>query len=106
MAKAQGSEVIGIDPDPERVKFDDNFFTSINDAAITNVDAVIITAATDSNEPIEIATKISRNKSKIVVVGDIKLNISRNDFYYKELELVVSKSYGPGRYDKQYEVLG
>ena len=106
LAKAQGSEVIGIDPDPERVKFDDNFFTSINDAAITNVDAVIITAATDSNEPIEIATKISRNKSKIVVVGDIKLNISRNDFYYKELELVVSKSYGPGRYDKQYEVLG
>ena len=45
-------------------------------------------------------------KTKIVVIGDIPLNISRNDFYYKELELVVSKSYGPGRYDKQYEALG
>ena len=55
---------------------------------MTNVDSVIITAATSSNEPIEIATKIARNKAKIVVVGDIPLNISRNDFYYKELELV------------------
>ena len=73
---------------------------------LENVDSVIITAASSTNEPIEVATKIARNKAKIVVVGDIPLNISRNEFYYKELELVVSKSYGPGRYDKQYEVLG
>ena len=106
LAEAQGSEVTGIDPDPERSKNRDNFFTSANDIELRDVDTVIITAATSSNEPIELATKIARNKAKIVVVGDIPLNISRNDFYYKELELVVSKSYGPGRYDKQYEALG
>jgi predicted dehydrogenase len=106
LAEVQGSEVIGIDPDPERSKNKDNFFTSDDEVELRDVDTVIITAASSSNEPIELATKIARNKAKIVVVGDIPLNISRNDFYYKELELVVSKSYGPGRYDKQYEALG
>ena len=106
LAEAQGSEVIGIDPDEKRTEGNKNYFTSIDKASIQDVDSVIITAATSSNEPIEVATKIARNKAKIVVVGDIPLNISRNEFYYKELELVVSKSYGPGRYDKQYEVLG
>ena len=112
LAEAQGCEVIGVDPDEKRTLDRNNFYTSIDDAIndksinSENVDAVIITAASSSNEPIEVATRIARNKAKIVVVGDIPLNISRNDFYYKELELVVSKSYGPGRYDKQYEVLG
>ena len=106
LAEAQGAEVIGIDPDTKRTDMSENFYTSVEEGNMTNVDSVIITAATSSNEPIEVATKIARNKAKIVVVGDIPLNISRNDFYYKELELVVSKSYGPGRYDKQYEILG
>jgi len=106
LAEAQGSEVFGIDPDVTRRKENKNFFPSIDDLPVDEVDSIIITAASNSNEPIEAATKIARNKSKIVVVGDIPLNISRNEFYYKELELVVSKSYGPGRYDKQYEVLG
>ena len=106
LAEAQGSEVIGIDPDEKRIEGHNNYFTSIDKASVQDIDSVIITAATSSNEPIEVATKIARNKAKIVVVGDIPLNISRNEFYYKELELVVSKSYGPGRYDKQYEILG
>ena len=106
LAEAQGSEVFGIDPDVARRKDNKNFFPSIDDLPVDEVDSIIITAASNSNEPIEASTKIARNKSKIVVVGDIPLNISRNEFYYKELELVVSKSYGPGRYDKQYEVLG
>ena len=106
LAEAQGSEVFGIDPDVARRKDNKNFFPSIDDLPVDEVDSIIITAASNSNEPIEAATKIARNKSKIVVVGDIPLNISRNEFYYKGLELVVSKSYGPGRYDKQYEVLG
>ncbi len=84
LAEAQGSEVIGIDPDPERSKYGDNFFTSADDVELKDVDSVIITAATSSNEPIELATKIARNKAKIVVIGDIPLNISRNDFYYTE----------------------
>ena len=105
LAEAQGSEVIGIDPDKNR-RTQENFYESVDELDLNNVDSVIITAASSSNEPIDIATKIARNKAKIVVVGDIPLNISRNEFYYKELELVVSKSYGPGRYDKQYEELG
>ena len=106
LGEAQGSEVFGIDPDEMRRVDNQNYYASIDDLPIDEADAVIITAASESNEPIEAATKIARNKAKIVVVGDIPLNISRNEFYYKELELVVSKSYGPGRYDKQYEVLG
>ena len=106
LGEAQGSEVFGIDPDEMRRADNQNYYASIDDLPINEADAVIITAASESNEPIEAATKIARNKAKIVVVGDIPLNISRNEFYYKELELVVSKSYGPGRYDKQYEVLG
>lgn len=106
LAEAQGSEVIGIDPDINRTNNNDNFFNSVDQINMKDIDSVIITAATSTNEPIEVATKIARNKAKIVVVGDVPLNISRNEFYYKELELVVSKSYGPGRYDKQYEVLG
>jgi predicted dehydrogenase len=106
LAEAQGSEVIGIDPDESRSSQQSNFYSSVDEVELVNIDSVIITAATSSNEPIEVATKIARNKARIVVVGDIPLQISRNDFYYKELELVVSKSYGPGRYDKQYEVLG
>ena len=106
LAEAQGSDVIGIDPDSSRHLENKNNYETVEGLNLENVDSVIITAASSSNEPIEVATKIARNKAKIVVVGDIPLNISRNEFYYKELELVVSKSYGPGRYDKQYEVLG
>ena len=63
LAEAQGSEVIGIDPDSERCKYGDNFFTSAEDIELKDVDTVIITAATSSNEPIELATKIARNKA-------------------------------------------
>ena len=83
LAEAQGSEVVGIDPDNERTKNGDNFYTSIDDIEFTNVDTVIITAASISNDPIEVATKIARNKAKIVVIGDVPLNISRNDFITK-----------------------
>ena len=106
LLEAQGSQVIGIDPDSNRSNNHKSFYSSTEDIDQNSFDSIIITAATSSNEPIETATKLARNKAKIVVVGDIQLNISRNDFYYKELELVVSKSYGPGRYDKQYEILG
>jgi len=106
LLEAQGSQVIGIDPDSNRSNNHKSYYSSTEDIDQNSFDSIIITAATSSNEPIETATKLARNKAKIVVVGDIQLNISRNDFYYKELELVVSKSYGPGRYDKQYEILG
>lgn len=70
------------------------------------VDKVIITAGTESNEPIEIAGKITREKGKVVVVGAVKMDIPRGPYYMKEIEVVISKSYGPGRYDPLYEESG
>lgn len=70
------------------------------------LDAVIITAATKSDEPIAMAGKISRNRGRVSVVGDVGMKISRNIYYEKELGLRVSRSYGPGRYDPNYEEKG
>ena len=112
IAEAQGSSVVSIDPDISKHKYVNNAFKSLNDiltsgyAKEDDFDAVIITAGTKSNDPIEVATRLARKKGKIIVVGDVSLNLSRNDFYYKELELIVSMSYGPGRYDYQYEKIG
>lgn len=69
-------------------------------------DAVIITAATTSNEPVEFATQYARKRSKIVVVGAVGMDIPRSPFYEKELDFRISCSYGPGRYDKDYEEQG
>jgi predicted dehydrogenase/threonine dehydrogenase-like Zn-dependent dehydrogenase len=70
------------------------------------VDGVIIAAATDSNEPIEHSARMSRKRGRIVLVGVSGLEISRADFYEKELTFQVSCSYGPGRYDPEYESKG
>ena len=69
-------------------------------------DAVIITAATKSNDVISQAANISRKKGRIILVGVVGLDINRSDFYEKELTFQVSCSYGPGRYDKEYEEKG
>ena len=70
-------------------------------------DAVIITAATRSNDPIELSAEIARKKGKIVVVGSVKMDVPRDPhFYRKELDLKMSCSYGPGRYDVNYEEKG
>ncbi len=69
-------------------------------------DAVLITAATDSNQPVELAAKISRMKGRVVVVGMTGLDIPRQPFYLRELSLTISMSYGPGRYDPDYEEHG
>jgi predicted dehydrogenase/threonine dehydrogenase-like Zn-dependent dehydrogenase len=67
------------------------------------VDAVIITASTESNEPVNQAAKMCRTRGRIVLVGVTGLELSRADFYEKELSFQVSCSYGPGRYDPAYE---
>lgn len=70
-------------------------------------DAVIITAATDSPDPVNFAGRIARKKGKVVIVGDVPTGFDREPFYYKkELELRMSCSYGPGRYDINYEEKG
>ncbi|NWF75468.1 MAG: Gfo/Idh/MocA family oxidoreductase [Nitrospirae bacterium] len=71
------------------------------------VDAVIITAATESLDPINFAGRIARKKGRVVVVGDVPTGFDREPYYYrKELELRMSCSYGPGRYDLNYEEKG
>lgn len=70
-------------------------------------DAVIITAAAQSNDPIELAGELCRKKGKVVVVGGVPMNVPRDPYYYrKELDIKMSCSYGPGRYDVEYEENG
>jgi polar amino acid transport system substrate-binding protein len=70
------------------------------------VDAVIIAAATSSLDPVELAGALCRKKGKVVIVGDVPTGFSRENYYRKELELRMSCSYGPGRYDARYEDKG
>jgi predicted dehydrogenase len=70
------------------------------------VDAVIITASTKDNGPVETAGSIARRKGRVVVVGAVGMNVPREPFYNKELELRLSMSYGPGRYDSDFEEKG
>ena len=118
--KAHGCRVLAIDIDDERLSIaktygaatlnpnkNENLFSYV--AAFTRdvgCDAVLITAATDSNQIISQAAKISRKRGRIVLTGVAGLNINRADFYEKELTFQVSCSYGPGRYDQSYEELG
>src|SRR5207248_9932565 len=67
------------------------------------LDAVIVTAATSEHEVIREAMRACRKKGRVVVVGDVGLHIDRVDMYEKELDLRMSTSYGPGRYDPVYE---
>jgi threonine dehydrogenase-like Zn-dependent dehydrogenase/predicted dehydrogenase len=119
MAKAAGCRVIAIDLDAKRVEKAKGFgadigILSTDSAAATAIqeftgygaDTVIITAATPSTDPIELAARITRDRGKIVIVGDVGLGVSREHVYHKELSIVMSRSYGPGRYDYQYEEEG
>ena len=66
-------------------------------------DVVLVCAATKSSDPIHLAAEIARDRARVVAVGDVGLELDRRAFYHKELDLVVSRSYGPGRYDPSYE---
>lgn len=116
---ANGCRVLGIDPDAEKrelaaalgVDAIDPGKIDVLSAAdrfsrSRGVDGVIITASTSSSEPVSQAAKISRKRGRIVLVGVAGLNLSRGDFYEKELTFQVSCSYGPGRYDADYEEKG
>ncbi|MET0419792.1 MAG: Gfo/Idh/MocA family oxidoreductase [Actinoplanes sp.] len=70
------------------------------------VDAVLITAATTSSEPVARSAEIARDRARLVVVGDVGLALDRRRFYERELDLRFARSYGPGRYDRAYEEWG
>ena len=69
-------------------------------------DAVIVTAATASDDPIRLAGALARDRARVVVIGDVGMDLPRPSYYGKELEVRLSRSYGPGRYDREYEERG
>ena len=87
----------------EAIEIGNNVKSTIENKYQNRVDGVIISASTESNDPIELAIDLVRNKGKIISVGKTAINISYNDFFKKELSFGVSRSYGPGRYDFKYE---
>jgi predicted dehydrogenase/threonine dehydrogenase-like Zn-dependent dehydrogenase len=120
LLKAQGCRVLGLDFDPAKLELARRFGAEVVDlqagadpvgAALLasrgrGVDAVIVTASTKSSEPIHQAALMCRKRGRIVLVGVTGLDLSRADFYEKELTFQVSCSYGPGRYDSNYEEKG
>jgi predicted dehydrogenase/threonine dehydrogenase-like Zn-dependent dehydrogenase len=109
MLKAQGCRVIGTDPDPAKRELALKMGAdgvAAGAPGVRDADAVVITAATESNEPIEFAAEACRTKGRIVLVGVVGLNIPRPPFFKKELEFTVSSSLGPGRTDPLYEEKG
>ena len=117
---ANGIKVIGIDIEKERIKTalgngmdlsidpnQDNYIEKVHEETSgIGADAVIITAASKSNQLISEAMKACRKKGRVVLVGDVGLNLNRADFYSKEIDFFISCSYGPGRYDPFYEEEG
>ena len=100
LAKSFGAEIINLSNDVDPVFEVDKLSRGIG------VDGVLITASTKSSEPIHQAATMCRKRGRIVLVGVTGLDISRSDFYEKELSFQVSCSYGPGRYDTNYENKG
>jgi predicted dehydrogenase len=116
--KAAGCKVFGSDLDPARVSQAKLLGLDLAadgsdpvDAALRfsegyGLDAVLITAAAKSDEPLYLAMQMTRKKGRVVVVGDVGLGVQRKAMYGKELDLLISTSYGPGRYDPSYEEEG
>lgn len=120
MLKANGCRVVGIDINQARVEIAKEFGLDCaipihEDNVIDLVmkytqgigaDGVIITAASQDSSIVSSAFNMCRRKGRVILVGDVGLNISRSDIYEKELDFFISTSYGPGRYDSNYEEKG
>lgn len=119
LLRAQGCRVLGVDFDTQRTSLAAQLGAEIVNLSEQDpvtvaqyfsrgrgVDGVLITASTQSNDPIHQAAQMCRQRGRIILIGVTGLELSRAEFYKKELSFQVSCSYGPGRYDKQYEELG
>lgn len=120
LLRANGCRVLGIDFESSKCELAKSFGAEVVDLSKgedplsaakafsrgRGVDGVIITASTKSNEPVSEAANMCRQRGRIVLVGVVGLELSRADFYEKELTFQVSCSYGPGRYDEEYEEKG
>lgn len=120
MLKANGCRVIGTDLDESRIALAEKLGADVglrpdDGDAIARVtrltdgygaDGVIITAAAPMSEIVSTAFQMCRRKGRVILVGDVGLDLKREDIYNKELDFLVSTSYGPGRYDANYEEHG
>lgn len=117
MLKASGCRVIGFDPNAARCALacelgcDKAVSDNLVGEAMAfsdghGVDAVLITAATHSDEPVTVAAEISKKKGRVVATGLVGMNLPRDQYYKKEIDFRLSCSYGPGRYDPVYEEQG
>ncbi len=120
MLVAAGCRVLAIDPDSRRLELARQFGATVVDlgsgvepvaagmsfSAGQGVDAVLITASAKEDQIVSHAAQMSRKRGRIVLVGTVNLELHRAEFYEKELTFQVSCSYGPGRYDAQYEDKG
>jgi len=117
IAHAAGTQVYGIDLAQDRIELGRRLGATCSTPAeaeagalaFTNgqgFDIVLICADTKSNDPIELAGRMARDRARVVAVGAVGLNIPRTLYYNKELNFIVSRSYGPGRYDDKYEARG
>ncbi|MFF3689582.1 bi-domain-containing oxidoreductase [Streptomyces sp. NPDC002187] len=117
---ASGVRVVGVDPDPVRCELAERLgAVACGDpasAAVENsvaeltgghgVDQVYLAAGGDSNQPVELAARLSRDRGRVVDIGKCRLDLPWNAYYEKELDVRFSRSYGPGRYDPEYELEG
>src|SRR6185436_19345088 len=120
LLKAAGCRVVSIDIDPRRVTLaqklgaDEGLNSGETDVlseirqitAGYGVDSTIITAASQGDELVQQAMHLTRKKGRVVVVGAVGLGLKRSPFYEKEIDFLISSSYGPGRYDPRYEEEG
>lgn len=117
LLRANGCRVFGTDPDLSKCELAlkigaeaarPNFGSAdlMDRTRSIGADAVLIAASTPSDGPIQLAADTVRTKGRVVAVGAVGLNLPRRPFYFKEAEFVVSCSYGPGRYDPEYEDRG
>ena len=119
LLRANGCNVIGVDRSASRLALAERLGARVLDSSAVNVvdqvlalsdgrgaDAVLLTLASESNEPVRDAARMSRQRGRLVLVGVTGLDLARDEFFRKELTFQVSCSYGPGRYDPQYEERG
>ena len=120
LSRAMGYQAIGLDLDPRKIEFatkqgflalhpDDSHLTAMV-AKLTageGVDATLITAGSpNSGEIFEFIAPLCRDRANVVAVGDVKMDLLRRTYFKKELTVLQSRSYGPGRYDPAYEIQG
>jgi predicted dehydrogenase/threonine dehydrogenase-like Zn-dependent dehydrogenase len=117
---AAGARVVGVDPDPERCALAESLGalvcadpgSGVVDTAVAEitgghgVDQVYLAAGGSSNQPVELAAALSRDRGRVVDIGKCRLDLPWNAYYEKELDVRFSRSYGPGRYDPSYELEG